>query len=96
METSTQHIQRNDLDHLAGGDQSAVLGLDDEGVGFVFLPHSDAAREEVRSVFEGIVREEGQHLLGWRNVPTGYSLSATLFLKIRTASLSFSGSVCLM
>ena len=40
------------------------------GAGFVFLPHSDAAREQVRGVFEGIVREEGQRLLGWRNVPT--------------------------
>ncbi|HEY3042905.1 MAG TPA: hypothetical protein VGJ39_02710, partial [Vicinamibacterales bacterium] len=40
------------------------------GAGFVFLPHADAAREQVRAVLEGIVREEGQHLLGWRNVPT--------------------------
>src|SRR5947209_12921346 len=31
-----------------------------------------------------------------RNVPTGYSLSGTLFLKIRTASLSISGSAFLM
>src|SRR2546427_9749038 len=29
-------------------------------------------------------------------VPTGYSLSGTLFLKIRTASFSFSGSAFLM
>src|SRR5580765_6214940 len=40
------------------------------GAGFVFLPHSDAAREQVRGVFEGMIREEGQCLLGWRNVPT--------------------------
>jgi glutamate synthase domain-containing protein 2/glutamate synthase domain-containing protein 1/glutamate synthase domain-containing protein 3 len=40
------------------------------GAGFVFLPHSNAAREQVRGVFEGIVREEGQQLLGWRLVPT--------------------------
>src|SRR5438034_1708236 len=40
------------------------------GAGFVFLPHTDAAREQVRGVFEGIVREEGQQLLGWRHVPT--------------------------
>src|SRR5881396_3332657 len=31
-----------------------------------------------------------------RNVPTGYSLSGTLFLKIRTASFSLSGSAFLM
>src|SRR5438105_14011828 len=31
-----------------------------------------------------------------RNVPAGYSLSGTLFLKMRTASLSFSGSAFLM
>src|SRR5436190_714708 len=40
------------------------------GAGFVVLPHTDAAREQVRGVFEGIVREEGQQLLGWRHVPT--------------------------
>ena len=40
------------------------------GAGFVFLPHSDAARDQVRGVFEGIVREEGQQFLGWRYVPT--------------------------
>jgi glutamate synthase (NADPH) large chain len=40
------------------------------GAGMVFLPHPETAREQVRALFEGIVREEGQQLLGWRNVPT--------------------------
>ena len=40
------------------------------GAGFVFLPHAEAAREQIRGLFESIVREEGQQVLGWRNVPT--------------------------
>ena len=40
------------------------------GAGFVFLPHAEAAREEIRALFESIVREEGQQVLGWRLVPT--------------------------
>src|SRR5205814_6916772 len=40
------------------------------GAGFVFLPQADAACQHVRRIFERIVREEGQQLLGWRNVPT--------------------------
>src|SRR5207302_10123976 len=40
------------------------------GAGFVFLPHGDDARAQVRTVFEHVVHEEGQQLLGWRTVPT--------------------------
>src|SRR5262249_53948768 len=40
------------------------------GAGLVFLPHDPAARAIVVSTFEAIVREEGQIVLGWREVPT--------------------------
>ena len=40
------------------------------GVGLVFLPRGEQARDQVRGVFEQIVDEEGQPLLGWRDVPT--------------------------
>ncbi|MES1255188.1 MAG: glutamate synthase large subunit [Acidobacteriota bacterium] len=40
------------------------------GAGFVFFPHSEAARAASRRVVETIIAEEGQQLLGWRTVPT--------------------------
>jgi glutamate synthase (ferredoxin) len=43
------------------------------GVGMVFLPTSDDSRRECERVFEAVVREEGQQVLGWREVPTDNS-----------------------
>ncbi len=40
------------------------------GCGLVFLPRVAAEREVCRRLVERIVREEGQHVLGWRLVPT--------------------------
>ncbi len=37
--------------------------------GMVFLPPNDAGREECVRTFEEVVREEGQQVLGWRDVP---------------------------
>jgi glutamate synthase domain-containing protein 2/glutamate synthase domain-containing protein 1/glutamate synthase domain-containing protein 3 len=39
------------------------------GVGMVFLPLDPAKRAKCEAVFEQIVRDEGQLLLGWRTVP---------------------------
>jgi len=39
------------------------------GVGMCFLPHDDARREELVALIEGVIAREGQHLLGWRDVP---------------------------
>ncbi len=39
------------------------------GVGMVFLPSDVQERNVCREIFERVVREEGQRLLGWRNVP---------------------------
>ena len=39
-------------------------------VGMVFLPTDSTDRAECESLFERIVAEEGQQVLGWRTVPT--------------------------
>jgi glutamate synthase (ferredoxin) len=40
------------------------------GTGLVFLPRVATEREQCRQLVERIVGEEGQHVLGWRLVPT--------------------------
>jgi glutamate synthase domain-containing protein 1 len=40
------------------------------GVGAVFLPRDTAARATIEALIETIVQEEGQQLLGWRDLPT--------------------------
>ncbi len=39
------------------------------GVGMVFLPAEVRQRNECQKLFEKVIREEGQKLLGWRRVP---------------------------
>ena len=39
------------------------------GVGMVFLPQDPSQREVCEHIFEDIVRDEGQVLLGWRDLP---------------------------
>src|SRR5712692_9479044 len=40
------------------------------GAGMVFLPTNPVHAARCRAIFEQIIREEGQTLLGWRDVPT--------------------------
>jgi glutamate synthase (ferredoxin) len=40
------------------------------GVGLVFLPHDAEARATIQGLFATIIAEEGQALLGWRDVPS--------------------------
>jgi len=40
------------------------------GVGMIFLPQDDLFRAECEAALEQAIREEGQKLLGWRDVPT--------------------------
>ena len=48
------------------------------GVGMVFLPRDQAARQQIENIFTEIIKKEGQILLGWRDVPTDDShLGAT-------------------
>ncbi len=39
------------------------------GVGNIFLPQDAAERAACERIFERVVREEGQRMLGWRDVP---------------------------
>jgi glutamate synthase (ferredoxin) len=40
------------------------------GAGLIFLPNQAATRAAIEALFEQIVAEEGQQLIGWRDVPT--------------------------
>jgi glutamate synthase (NADPH/NADH) large chain len=40
------------------------------GVGLVFLPREADLKAAAEQLFERLITEEGQHLLGWRDVPT--------------------------
>ena len=40
------------------------------GAGMVFLPNDPAQSQRCREMLENIVMEEGQEVLGWRDVPT--------------------------
>jgi glutamate synthase (ferredoxin) len=44
------------------------------GAGFIFLPREAVLRHEIEAMFEAIVEEEGQRVLGWRDVPTDDAL----------------------
>src|SRR5688572_30620250 len=55
--------------------QCASLGITlpaagDYGAGLVFLPRDLAEREKIQGLMTTIVAEEGQQLLGWRDLPT--------------------------
>ena len=43
------------------------------GAGLVFLPHHAESRAAIVGLFERIVAEEGQRIIGWRDVPTDNS-----------------------
>ena len=44
------------------------------GVGNVFLPKDEASRKRCERIFEEVAREEGQEVLGWRDIPTDNSM----------------------
>ena len=44
------------------------------GAGLVFLPQDPSQAERCIAEFERVVAEEGQHVLGWRQVPTDDSM----------------------
>src|SRR5215471_10152044 len=48
----------------------ALPPVTEYGCGFVFLPRDPEQRDIVRALLHSIVEEEGQRLLGWREVPT--------------------------
>lgn len=54
----------------------------DWGVGMVFLPSDPAERQHCEALFEQTIAEEGQVLLGWRDVPVDNSLLGATALKV--------------
>ena len=44
------------------------------GAGLVYLPRDPQQARQCREIFERITAEEGQHVLGWRDVPTDDSI----------------------
>src|SRR5438552_351419 len=48
----------------------ALPGAKEYGCGLVFLPRDSVQREKVQILLHTIVEEEGQLMLGWRDVPT--------------------------
>ncbi len=66
------------LPHRFFAQEAVKLGLrlpppGEYGVGMVFLPTSTQDRALCEQMFEKIVRDEGQRILGWRTVPTDHS-----------------------
>src|SRR5215467_12680101 len=63
------------ISHSFFASQCADLEIDlpdpgQYGVGMVFLPTDRDSRRQCERVFERVIREEGQKVLGWRTVPT--------------------------
>ena len=54
----------------------------DWGVGMVFLPRDPHDRQFCEKAFERIIKEEGQTLLGWRDVPVDNSLLGMTAVKV--------------
>jgi glutamate synthase (ferredoxin) len=48
----------------------ALPAVGSYGAGLVFLPHDERDREAIDALITSVVAEEGQTLLGWRDVPT--------------------------
>jgi glutamate synthase domain-containing protein 2/glutamate synthase domain-containing protein 1/glutamate synthase domain-containing protein 3 len=51
----------------------ALPPLGEYGVGVVFLPRDPANRERCETLFHKVIRDEGQRIVGWRDVPTDNS-----------------------
>ena len=63
------------MPHAFLGRECAALGIalpapGQYGAGLVFLPRDPAQAARCRALLEEVVREEGQTMLGWRDVPT--------------------------
>ena len=57
--------------------------LGDYGVGVAFLPQEEAQRRSCEDVIEGVVTEEGQRFLGWRDVPVRPEHIGTLAARVQ-------------
>ena len=52
------------------------------GVGMVFLPQDPAERDFCERTIEKVVGDEGQHFLGWRDVPVSMDKIGTLAVRV--------------
>src|SRR6188472_1973456 len=69
----SHQIVRSALDLLINLEHRGACGSDPDtgyGAGIVFLPYDAEARAACKAIVERIVSDEGQTLLGWREVPT--------------------------
>ena len=57
------------LERECAGLGISLPALGEYGVGMVFLPQDSRRRQECEAIVERVVAEEGQRLLGWRDVP---------------------------
>ena len=58
------------LQAVTAKDKISLPGAKEYGVGQIFLPQDAGQRAECEKLFNQIVAEEGQTILGWRTVPT--------------------------
>ncbi len=61
------------LKHACQKEKIKLPSPKEYGVGMVFLPQDASQRKACEKLFEQIIKEEGQHFLGWRTVPTNNS-----------------------
>ena len=54
----------------AASEAKVLPAAGDYAVAMCFLPQDEAARDFVIAFFEKFIAKEGQHLIGWRDVPT--------------------------
>ena len=66
------------LKQACAEDKIPLPGYGQYGVGMIFLPRDPDHRAGCESLFQEIVEDEGQRVLGWRTIPTNNSsLGAT-------------------
>ncbi len=66
-------VPHNFLKEVTSKDGVKLPGPKEYGVGMVYLSPKADERQNAEKIFEQIIKEEGQYLLGWRNVPTDNS-----------------------
>lgn len=73
------------LEKVAAPLKIKLPALGDYSCGIVFLPRDPAGRQQCEQLFEKIVADEGQTVLGWRDVPTDNSMIGPSALRVEPA-----------
>ncbi|HOW27313.1 MAG TPA: glutamate synthase large subunit [Elusimicrobiota bacterium] len=66
-------IPHNFLQKVCRQNKISLPSPGDYGTGIVYMPPDPEQKRRCESVFEDIVRDEGQSFLGWRTVPTNHA-----------------------